>query len=222
MEFIFIWSPICLVWLMIPMRGVTDRQEMERWKKWKRERGQKSYQVCLVLGRETEREGRVPAPGLGGKGGDSCVLCSGPRCWLKDPDLRSAGTAWLYHLEHRGLMCRSRAQQGPKGGAKRGGGPAWARRQTKPTSSPPSYTPGLLSLCSLCLTSCFRDHRGGAPSSGREVIEPISVTVISAFYSSLLFCCVTCPPPVYRSVQAVRTHKNPSGLLRYVSGRIPV
>lgn len=47
-----------------------------------------------------------------GRERDSCVLCSELRCWLKNPDLRSAGTAWLYHSEHRGLTWCSTARHG--------------------------------------------------------------------------------------------------------------
>lgn len=53
---------------------------------------------------ERARKSRVSCWGVRW-GGDSCVLCSRLRCWLKDPDLRSAGTAWLYHSEHGGLTC---------------------------------------------------------------------------------------------------------------------
>lgn len=86
------------------------------------------------------------------------MLCSGPRCWLKDPDLRSAATAWLYHSEHRGLTCYGAARQGPGGLRVEGGG--WQQDgQNQPTQhrAVAVCLPWVIESMFLCLTSHFRD-----------------------------------------------------------------
>lgn len=134
--------------------------------KEKRERG-----VPGLFGPQPEeREGADFQACLGREGGDSCVLCSGPRCWLKDPDPRSAGTAWLYHSEHRGLTCCGAARQGPGGarGGVRRGEVGWPRDgQFQPASQPTQHRavaaclPRVIESMFLCLTSHFRDPRVG-------------------------------------------------------------
>lgn len=172
---------------MIPMRGVTACQEMERWKR------EKERELPGLFGPGLEERERELLPWLGrdevGGGGDSCVLCSGLRCWLKDPDLRSAGTAWLYHFEHRGLICCGTAWQGPL--EREGGGDRTVQAANQHNATPSGARGNWVHV--PVLNEPLQRPQGWAQGSVREVVEAISVTVMSVCFlpsTSLLLCLI--------------------------------
>lgn len=150
---------------MIPMRGVTACQEMERWK---REKERASRFIWTLAGGERAsalvREGwggwvvGIPVCSVQGWGADWRTLTSAQQEQL-DSITSSTEGSYAAALHGRGLW---------KG--KRGG-------EREPSKQPTNTTqhravPGVIESMFLCLTSHFRDPKGGPKATWGKSLRP--------------------------------------------------